>query len=249
MSAEQAFQAIFGGLDRQGPGSVASTRKALSLLPQLPEGGSVLDAGCGTGGSTLTLAQTLPRPIIASDVNAQSLQILSERVGKQVPEADVSVHQASMDDLGLEPDSLSLIWAEGAVFTVGPENALRHWYPLLKSGGVIAFSDLMWVSAERPEPAELFFNKCYEGLGAMPDVVGLLDLALSVGYRLHTCFTLPEGDWWDEYYAGLSARVEEYAGSEDPDIQGVVAHCRTEMDIVRQYLGSFGYVFFILVKP
>ena len=43
-------------LHRKGPGSEASTRKALSLLPPLPRGACIVDFGCGSGAATLILA-------------------------------------------------------------------------------------------------------------------------------------------------------------------------------------------------
>ena len=79
MSLESAYATVFAGMIRFGPGSERSTRKALSLLPPLPDTGTVLDLGCGTGASTLVLADVLNRPVLASDVNPASLEALQTR--------------------------------------------------------------------------------------------------------------------------------------------------------------------------
>ncbi len=244
-----AFLRIFGGLDRQGPGSAASTLKALSLLSAPLPPGPVLDLGCGTGSSTLVLARALDRPIVASDVNADSLAVLQGRLAAAGVATPVETRVSSMDALDLPPESAALIWSEGATFTVGIERALSHWWPILKPGGFVALTDLMWTGAARPTEAEAFFDACYEGLAPMPDLAGVLALAGRIGYRPEAHFILPESDWWDEYYAGLAARIKAERAGADQAVRAVIAHCEREMDIVRRHAASFGYVFVILGKP
>ena len=41
--------AFFAGLDRQGPGDDAQTRRALSFIDGLPPRPRIADIGCGTG--------------------------------------------------------------------------------------------------------------------------------------------------------------------------------------------------------
>ena len=48
---------LFEDTPRQGPGSVETTRRALRLLPESLKVERVLDLGCGSGGSTLVLAE------------------------------------------------------------------------------------------------------------------------------------------------------------------------------------------------
>ncbi len=245
MTLENAYAAVFAGLPRQGPGSERSTRQALSLLPPLPETGTVLDLGCGTGASTLVLAEALSRPILASDVNAGSLNMLMERARATGTDARISTFAASLGDTGQPPDSAALIWSEGAIFTVGVEAALRHWYPILKHGGVVAFTELCWFGAERPAEAEAFFRDCYP---PMTGAASLLAVSLGCGYRLEAMFALPQADWWDEYYAGLIPAIERHRGSDDADIRAVVAMCDRELNIARRFGVTYGYAFVVLTK-
>ena len=53
----EIFFEIFESLPRQGPGNLASARKALCLCKNLPETLEILDLGCGTGSQTLQLAE------------------------------------------------------------------------------------------------------------------------------------------------------------------------------------------------
>jgi len=243
MSLENAYATVFAGTPRQGPGSEASTRKALSLLPPLPETGTVLDLGCGTGASTLVLAKVLNRQIFASDVNEASLEVLKQKA--EAAGSRISTAIGSADATGQAPESTALIWCEGAIFTVGVEKALRHWQPILKQGGVVAFTELTWFGKERPKEADDFFQSCYP---PMTDAASLLSLCLGCGYRLEAMFALPQADWWDEYYAGLIPALERHRGNSDPDIQRVIAIGDREVEIFRRFGAYYGYSFVILSK-
>lgn len=245
MTLNDAYATVFAGLTRQGPGSERSTRRALSLLPPIPASGSVLDLGCGTGASTLVVADVLKRPVHASDVNPASLDVLRRRARQAGLEDRITTAVLSADATGEEPDSAALIWCEGAIFTVGVETALKHWHPILKAGGVVAFTEMCWFGAERPAEAKAFLHGCYP---PMTDAAGLLSLCFGCGYRLQAMFALPEADWWDEYLAGVIPAIERHRGNSDPDIQSVIAICDQELDIARRFGTSYGYVFVILSK-
>ena len=92
------FHELYGSLPRQGPGGPASTRRALSRLPALPAGASVLDIGCGSGAQTAVLAERSDLRITAIDTQAASLTRLQQRL------PGVRTLQASMADIPL-PDA------------------------------------------------------------------------------------------------------------------------------------------------
>jgi SAM-dependent methyltransferase len=245
MSLENAYATVFAGMTRQGPGSERSTRKALSLLPPLPQSGTVLDLGCGTGASTLVVADVLQRPVMASDVNPASLALLQKRARGAGLENRITTFIASADATGQPDDSAALIWCEGAIFTVGVEVGLKHWHPILKRGGVVAFTEMCWFGASRPAEADAFLRGCYP---PMTDAASLLSHGFGCGYRLEAMFALPEADWWDEYLAGVIPAIERHRGNSDPDVQSVIAVCDQELDIARRFGAAYGYVFVILSK-
>ena len=70
--ATALFFELFSGLPRQGPGTAASTRRALGLVPDVGPRTRVLDVGCGTGAQTLVLAQSSASHIVAVDNHPRS---------------------------------------------------------------------------------------------------------------------------------------------------------------------------------
>jgi SAM-dependent methyltransferase len=245
MSLESAYATVFAGMTRQGPGSERSTRRALSLLPPLPQTGTVLDLGCGTGASTLVIADTLHRSVLASDVNPASLETLQACARAAGLQDRITTARASADSTGQPVDSAALIWCEGAIFTVGVEAGLRHWHPILKHGAAVAFTEMVWFGPSRPAEAASFLTGCYP---PMTDAASLLSQCFGCGYRLQAMFALPEADWWDEYLAGVIPATARHRTNPDPDIQSVIAICDKELDIARRFGADYGYVFVILTK-
>ena len=61
---------IFGSPPRQGPGNLASARKALRHYENLPDAPEILDLCCGTEDQTLQLAELTQGSVIAVDRNS-----------------------------------------------------------------------------------------------------------------------------------------------------------------------------------
>ena len=78
------YEEIFEYLPRQGPGSRAVTRQALELAASsLPENPRILDVGCGSGASSLLLAQVSGAHVTAVDKSAFLLDRLSAAAREQ----------------------------------------------------------------------------------------------------------------------------------------------------------------------
>ena len=67
----------YASVERQGPGSVEVTKKALSFVDNLTEESRIADIGCGTGAQTITLAQNAPGQITAIDLFPKFIDILN----------------------------------------------------------------------------------------------------------------------------------------------------------------------------
>ena len=136
--AAALFFELFSGLPRQGPGTAASTRRALGLVPDVGPGTRVLDIGCGTGAQTVVLAQSTRARIVAVDNHPPFIEALSLEA-RRVGIADrLEARVADMRSLDFADGSFDLIWCEGAIYSVGVEAGLRDWRRLLRRNGLVA---------------------------------------------------------------------------------------------------------------
>jgi hypothetical protein len=81
----------------------------------------------------------------------------------------------------------------------------------------------------------------------MASVEQNLERLSTAGYRLIDHFTLPENDWWENYYRPMIERIEslrqQYAHS--PEAQAVLDLEFAEIDLYRQFSDWYGYVFYV----
>ena len=114
------------GLERQGPGSKEGTNKAIGFLEGLSQSAQIADLGCGTGGQTLLLAQSLPGTITGVDLMPEFIDVFRKNIQGRNLQSRVKGIVGSMDDLPFEQNSLDLIWSEGAIDNVGFEQGIFH---------------------------------------------------------------------------------------------------------------------------
>jgi SAM-dependent methyltransferase len=243
----QIFLEIHSGLPREGPGSRASTARALRLAGALPPNPFVVDIGCGPGAQTLDLAELIPDARIAAfDRHEPYVVELRRRAAAAGHAARIDARSGDMRALPLAGGSVDLIWCEGAAYFLGIPAALRIWKPLLKPGGRIALTEPAWL---QPNPPSAALANWLE-YPAMTDVAGNRAIIERAGFTLLGDFTLPEDAWMNDYYGPLEARARalmpRYAA--DPIAQAVLAETLAEVDAYRRYGAYFGYQFFIVAK-
>ena len=242
-AAHEVFWQLHGGLAKQGPGSEASTLRALALCGPLPREPRVLELGCGTGRATLTLARATGGHVTALDVWAPSLATLRERAAAAGLDDRIETVRQSMAAPALGGRAFDLVWCESAVYTIGFDAALRAWRPSLAPGGALALSELAWLMPHAPERARRFWR---EGYPAMRDHAANLRALASAGYVPVSSFTLPEADWEDGYYAELSRRIPGLrARHAEPAALALLDAHEEEIAAFREREGSFGYVFYV----
>src|SRR5690606_26111089 len=81
----------------------------------------------------------------------------------------VRVEQADMAAPPVAPTSLDLIWSEGAAYSIGFENALKVWRPLLKPDGFAVISECTWLSESRPAEVAAFWTAAYPAMGTITE--------------------------------------------------------------------------------
>ncbi len=241
----RAFFEIHRDLPREGPGSAASTGRALAMLSELPPRPRILDIGCGPGMQTLDLAALTAGPILAVDNHQPYLDRLNAEATRRGVSHRISAVNADMAALDYPPGSFDLIWAEGSAYLMGFENALRAWRPLLRKPGYLAATEITWTTAEAPAELRRFWAREYP---SMQDIESNRAAVGRAGYSMLGHFQLPASDWWQDYYTPLEQRLARLRGtwSNDPEALAVVALDQQEIDIYRRYSDHYGYVFYVM---
>lgn len=239
---QQIFWEIHRDLPREAPGSDASTLRALSMLPALPAFARILDIGCGPGGQSVALSRATQADVTAVDNHQPFLDDLARRAAQAGLAERVHPYHASMFDLPFD-QPFDLLWSEGAVYIIGFERGLREWRGLLKPGGFIAVTELSWLKPNPPEAAQKFWREGYPDMATVEQNLARLSAA---GYRSLGHFTLPESDWWDNYYHPMAARIEILRKKypDNPQAQAILDAEYAEIELYRQFSAWYGYVFY-----
>lgn len=235
---------FFKRMERQGPGSVDATKKALSFIPDLPVNALIADLGCGTGGQTIDLARNVKGYITALDLFPEFIEILEEKVKSENLTDRINPVIGSMDNLPFHENELDLIWSEGAIYNIGFENGLKYWNKFLKPEGYIAVSEVSWFTSERPKEIEDFWLDAYSEIDTIPVKVQKMQEA---GYIPLAHFILPVECWTKHFYSfmdkAIKSFLEKYAYSDKA--VAFVKNEQREMELYLKYKKYYGYVFYI----
>jgi ubiquinone/menaquinone biosynthesis C-methylase UbiE len=228
---------------QEGPGDFASTRRAFSLLKDLPPLPHILDVGCGPGRQTFDLCRLIDGAIVAVDFHQPFIDALKQKSKDQGLTEQVTALLGDMKNLQFEPQSFDVIWSEGAIYNIGFKTGLEIWKPLLKRSGYIAVTELTWLRSDVPDDPKAFMNEEYP---QMQDIeTNLADLRVT-GYETVGHFILPESAWWD-YYRPIEKRVmllKERYKNNSVALPILEMELR-EIDLYRKYSDYYGYVFYI----
>lgn len=235
------FMAVFSGLERWGPGTTDATLRALSLIPFAPE--TILEIGCGNGPATLPLAERTAARIVASDTDEGALERLRSEAAARGLADRIAVRHLDMAQLPAPDRPFDVIWSEGSAYVIGVERALRDWRPLLRPGGVLVLSDMVWRTDAPSDALRTFWASEYP---AMTTAAARLKQATRAGYRVLGHFDMGR-EAMDAYYVPLEARVaalaERLAG------RRALEDLRTELRAWRAGDGAFGYEMVVLQRP
>lgn len=233
---------------RQGPGGNSETSLAITLSGLSPKSAlMVADIGCGTGASSLVLAQELSAKITAIDLFPEFLVELEQRAEAAGVSDRIETRAASMNDRLFEDGSLDAIWSEGAIYNMGFENGIRAWRRFLKPGGILAVSELTWLTKDRPRELTEHWEAEYPEVDTASAKLRLLE---AHGYSPIGYFPLPKHCWLENYYrplqSGFDAFVARHEGSDAA--RSVVEAERKEIALYERYSDYMSYGFYMARK-
>jgi len=234
--------------ERQGPGGQAETRLALALCGLRDRRDlDIADLGCGTGASTLVLAEALDARIVAVDFLEPFLDTLKARAFEAGLAERITTRLASMEALDFAAKSLDAIWSEGAIYNIGFARGVRDWRRFLKPGGILAVSELTWLTEQRPAELDAFWRAQYPEVDTASAKMAVLERH---GYTPLGFFVLPPHCWREHYYRPLQERFPVFlkAHGNSPAARAIVEEQQQEIELYDRYGEYFGYGFYIARK-
>lgn len=232
---------------RQTPGSNESTLKVLNMIPSLPPCPHILDAGCGIGLQTITIAKKLDCKIIALDDNEHSLFKLNISAVRENVDHKISTIYKPVTCMSFAADTFDLIWAEGSIMFVGIEKALKTWLPMLKENGYIAYSQPGWLTENPPEEIYTYWKNEYPDIKTTSEMITLIETS---GYRYINSFALPHADWKDGYYDILQENIDKYESLPDisPELKDILQGSQKEIQMYNKFASFYSFIFYIVQK-
>ncbi|MEY3401837.1 MAG: hypothetical protein RLZZ86_1452 [Cyanobacteriota bacterium] len=183
--------------DRQGPGGDAETKMAIDIsIVDRAAPLKITDIGCGTGASTLCLAQQLNAQITAVDFLPDFLEVLKSKADRAGLSDKISTLAYSMDNLPFGDGEFDVIWSEGAIYNIGFEKGVTNWNRYLKVGGILVVSEITWITASRPSELQKHWEGEYPEIDVASSKIAVLE---KNGYSPIGYFVLPEHCWLDNY--------------------------------------------------
>jgi cyclopropane fatty-acyl-phospholipid synthase-like methyltransferase len=207
----------------------------------------IADVGCGTGASTILLAQELDAEITAVDFLPEFLDELESRAKEQGVADRITALNGSMDALPFAPEGYDAIWSEGAVYNMGFEAGVSAWKRFLKPGGKLIVSEITWLSATRPHELQSHWEKEYPEIDVASAKIGILERH---GYSPEAYFVLPGRCWLENYYRPMQSRFDAFLARHGHSEQaraivGAEAH---EIALYEQYSAYFSYGVYVAKK-
>ena len=233
---------------RQGPGGDDETRLAIALSGLAGRAGlRIADIGCGTGATALLLARDLDAHVTAVDFLPAFLERLDAAAATAGLSDRIATLAASMDALPFADAAFDAIWSEGAVYNMGFAAGVAAWRRILKPGGVLAVSELTWLTATRPADLQAHWDAEYPEVETASAKIAVLERA---GYTVIGYFPLPERCWLDHYYRPMQARFDAFLArhGQSAAARAVVDAERAEIALYDRHRAFVSYGFYIARK-
>lgn len=247
MTIESVLFQIHDGLPRLTPGTEATTVKVLRSLGKLPRKARVLELGCGTGAATVALAKRSRRRVVAVDAHRPFLLKLRQTLKGLGLGESVETRHLDFARLPEKLGQFELIWAEGAAYVLGFENALINWRPFLSPGGRVVLSEPTYLVDHPHEEVTAYWSRVY------PKVASLFaNCAAAERVGLSVAQTIPlSAKDYKAYFAPLRARFASLRSDTETSVElAAFAHeLEEEMRLFERFPEEVGYVFYVLESP
>ena len=234
---------LHNGTERQGPGGIEQTRLAITLSGLTPSSElQIADVGSGSGATSLVLAESLQAHVMAVDIVPTFLQNLASRAIPLGLVRQIQTVKCDMASLPFENGQLDAIFSEGAIYNIGFENGIKEWRRFLKPNGILAVSELTWLTDKRPQELQDYWKQEYNEVDTASNKIALLE---KNGYELLGYFVLPEHCWSENYYGRLQFDKFLNQHTHSEAAIKIVEEQKKEIAFHEQYNEYYGYGYYI----
>jgi SAM-dependent methyltransferase len=242
------FFEVFESMPRGGPGSPESTRRALEMMSDLPASPRVLDLGCGPGAGSSNLCRLVGGRVTALDLHAPFVaqQAAAARAASLSNRIDPVC--ADMRAAPFKAGAFDLVWSEGALYSIGFPEGLEVCARLVRPGGYVAASEVVWTVDEPPDEIFRWWQAQYPAIASIASKAADVRAA---GLEILGHFTLPHEAWTRHFYEPMKARLAAFRSSwrDDPVGLEVVAELDAEVEMYERWSHVQGYEFFVARRP
>ena len=233
---------------RQGPGGDTESKRAMELAGlDRSRRLKIADLGCGTGASSLLLAQQLDADIMAVDFLQEFLDELQVRAVRQGVADKITTLNCSMDALPFEEAEFDVIWSEGAVYNLGFETGISAWRRFLKPGGKLVVSEITWLNGSRSQEIQSHWESEYPEIDVASAKIQQLE---QHGYSLEGYFVLPMECWLENYYRPMQRQFDAFLDrhAHSDEAKAIVDAERHEIALYEEYCHDYSYGFYVAKK-
>jgi ubiquinone/menaquinone biosynthesis C-methylase UbiE len=239
----EALIRLHSGLKRQGPGDIDFSEYIVKQLPKLPPNPRIADIGCGAGAGALFLANKFQSVVKAVDFSREFLDQMMHRARLQGLEALIDPIECDMARLDWKPETIDLLWSEGAAYSITFEGALKAWRPFMAANGVAVISEMSYFSNDVPQSVAQYMKKIYPGIKTESKNV---EIITSSGFENLAMHRLPSEAWWDNYYDPLRENIKALQHTGDDVMQAVIEETEEEMKFFNEHEADCGYTFYLM---
>jgi SAM-dependent methyltransferase len=180
------------------------------------------------------------------DLFQEFLDVLTANAEQAGLTQKVETLACSMEELPFEESSFDLVWAEGAIYNMGFAKGLAYFKQFLKPGGLLAASEITWLTKERPQELQNHWDAEYPEIATASEKIKVLE---GHGYSLKGYFPLPESCWLSNYYAPLENTFAGFlARHNSDDARAIVEAEQHEIALYKKYSAYYSYGFYIAQK-
>jgi len=149
--------------------------RQLASIAKISPNDTVLDAGCGVGGSAFWLAENLGAKVVGVNINQMQTEIARKQAVKKKIDKSVNFFVKDFMDTNFPDNSFDVVWGiESICYAESKRDFLAEAKRLMKNNGRIIIADGFLRKRHLSEEEEGDLHKWLEGW-AVPHLVGVND--------------------------------------------------------------------------